>query len=101
VIIGSVNKWYNPSAVILPAAGTFGNAGRDILRGPGLAEIDASAFKNFRLRERLNPRFRAEIFNLINRANFVASGGISPSAGLITYTATTSWQIQFGLKLIW
>jgi hypothetical protein len=52
-------------------------------------------------------QFRAEVFNVLNRANFgtpnaivFANGAISSSAGLITATATTSRQIQFGLKLI-
>ncbi len=109
VIVGSPTQWYNPNAYILPLAGTFGNVGRDILSGPGLVGIDASAFKNFRVRERMNLQFRAEIFNVINHPNFglpnittfTASGGFSPSAGLITNTATASRQIQFGLKLTW
>jgi hypothetical protein len=65
--------------------------------------------------ERFNLQFRAEFFNLLNRANFgppnatVFTNGattastvpaISPTAGLITTTATTSRQIQFGMKLI-
>ena len=63
--------------------------------------------KNTRLSERCNLQFRAEFFNLLNHPNFgtpnpiVFSGAaISPTAGLITSTATTSRQIQFGLKLI-
>jgi hypothetical protein len=108
-IVGTQQEWYNPSAFLLPPAGTYGNTGRDILSGPGLLEVDSSLFKNFRIRETAVLQFRAEFFNLINRANFglpiisnfTAAGAISPSAGLITYTGTTSRQIQFGLKLNW
>jgi len=64
-------------------------------------------FKNTRLSERWTLQFRAEMFNIFNHANFntpnatVFSGtSVSASAGLITSTATTSRQIQFGLKLI-
>ena len=74
---------------------------------PGLAEVDASLFKDTAITERTNLQFRAEVFNVLNHANFgtpnatvFSSGAISPSAGLITTTATTSRQIQFGLKLI-
>jgi hypothetical protein len=66
-----------------------------------------SLFKNTRVAEKMTLQFRAEVFNLLNHANFgppnatVFSGGaISASAGLITTTATTSRQIQFGVKLI-
>jgi len=107
VIQGTPNQWFNPNAFVLPTPGTWGNVGRGVLSGPGLAEVDASLFKNFLLTERLNLQFRAECFNLQNRANFgtpnaiVFSNGVpSPSAGLITSTVTTSRQIQFGLKLI-
>ncbi len=105
---GTPNQWFNPNAFILPAVGTYGNIGRGTLIGPGLADLDLSLFKNFTLAsERVKLQFRSEFFNTLNHANFgtpnaiVFSGTqISSTAGLITSTATTSRQIQFGLKLL-
>jgi hypothetical protein len=100
-------QWFNPNAYVLPAVGTWGNVGRGTLTGPGLGEVDLSLFKKIAISEKLNLQFRAECFNLQNRANFgtpnaivFANGVVSPSAGLITSTVTTSRQIQFGLKLM-
>ena len=110
VILGNPNQWFNPNAFLAPpnASGFYGNLGRDTLIGPGLATWDFSALKDMRLRERLNLQFRAEFFNILNRANFNSPNavtftptGVSPTAGLITSTSTTSRQIQFGLKLRW
>ncbi len=107
VVLGNPNQWFNPQAFILPTAGTYGNLGRGVYSGPGLADVDASLFKTTAITERANLQFRAEFFNVLNHANFgppnatvFSSGAISSSAGLITTTATTSRQIQFGLKLI-
>jgi hypothetical protein len=107
VVLGTPNQWFDPNAFVLPTAGTWGNAGRGILTGPGLGEVDLSLFKKIALSERMNLQFRAEAFNVQNRANFgtpnaivFSNGAVSPSAGLITSTVTTSRQIQFGLKLI-
>lgn len=108
LILGTPQRWYDPAAFVLPTAGTYGNAGRDILEGPGLLEFDSSLFKTFRIRERAGLQFRAEFFNLLNRANFglplittfTSSGAISPSAGLIN-TAGAARQIQLGLKMTW
>ena len=107
VIEGNPTQWFNPNAFVLPAPGTYGNLGRGTLVGPGLAEADVSLFKTTRLTERASLQFRAEFFNILNHANFatpnatVFSGtSISGSAGLITATATTSRQIQFGMKLM-
>lgn len=104
---GNPNQWFNPSAFVLPAVGTFGNVGRDALIGPNLRELDLSLFKTTAITEKVNLQFRAEAFNILNRANFntpavnVFSGAaVSPSAGVITSTATSSRQLQFGLKLI-
>jgi hypothetical protein len=107
VLLGQPRQWFNSSAFILPAPGTFGNLGRGTFRGPGLADLDLSIMKNAALTEKVNLQFRTEFFNALNRTNLstpnavVFSGGaISASAGLITATATTSRQIQLGLKLI-
>ena len=107
VVVGNPNQWFNPSAFVLPAAGTYGNLGRGTYTGPGLAALDLSLDKGIAVTERMNLRIRSEFFNILNHTNLgtpnaiVFSGGaISPSAGLITATATTSRQIQFGLKLI-
>jgi len=107
VILGQPNQWYNPTAFVLPPAGTYGTLGRGTLNGPGLAELDLSLFKNTAITERVGLQFRAEFFNALNHPNFgtpnatvFSSGAISSSAGVITTTATTSRQIQFGLKMI-
>src|SRR5215831_17321436 len=107
VVQGMPSQWFNANAFVLPPAGTYGNLGRGVFQGPGLSEVDLSAFKNTVISEKASLQFRAEVFNVLNRANFgtpnavVFSGtSYSPSAGLITVTATSSRQIQFGLKLI-
>jgi hypothetical protein len=110
VILGGPNRYFDPSAFIQPLPGTYGNAGRNILQGPKLVETDLSLGKEFAVSERLNLQFRAECFNVFNHTNFntpnpvvyaSATGGPSPSAGVITSTSTTSRQIQLGLKLLW
>ena len=107
VLLQTPNQWFNPNAFVMPAAGTYGNLGRGTLTGPGLAGLDLSLFKNTAVSERATLQFRAEFFNVLNRANFgppnstaFANGVVSSSAGLITITSTSSRQIQFGLKLI-
>ena len=107
MITGNPNQWFNPNAFVLSTPGTWGTLGRGTYTGPGLANVDLSLFKRIAMSEKMNLQFRAECFNIQNRANFgtpnaiVSSNGIvSPSAGLISSTVTTSRQIQFGLKLI-
>jgi hypothetical protein len=107
VLLQNPNQWFNPSAFVLPTPGTYGNLGRETLTGPGLADVDVSLFKNTAVSEKATVQFRAEFFNVLNRSNFgppnttvFSSGSISPSAGLITTTATSPRQVQLGLKLI-
>ena len=107
VVVDNPNQWFNPNAFVPPAIGTYGNLGRGTYSGPGLAELDLSLVKDIAVAERMNLQFRSEFFNILNHTNLgtpnaiVFSGtAISGSAGLITATATTSRQIQFGLKLI-
>ena len=105
----TTSQYFNPEAFLPPATGTYGNVSRDSLTGPGLTELDFSATKNAHLTERLGLQFRAEFFNVLNHTNLMtpnevvytsATSGISPTAGLVTSTSTTSRQIQFGAKLV-
>ena len=109
IITGDSNQFFNPHAFILPAGGTYGNVQRNCLVGPGMSELDLSLLKATRLSERLNLQFRAEFFNILNHTNFGTPNAVvftssspvpSSTAGLITYTRTTSRQIQFGVKLL-
>lgn len=116
VILGKPAQWFNPKAFIAPPStgGFFGSLGRDSFTGPGLATWDFSVLKDIPVREGLRLQFRAEIFNILDRANFNTPNlivftpptaanptGISGTAGAITSTSTTSRQVQFGLKLLW
>ena len=104
----TASQYFNPLAFLPPASGTYGNVSRDPLTGPGLSELDFSVFKDSHITERIGLQFRAEFFNILNYTNFStpnevvytsATSGVSPTAGLVTATSTTSRQIQFGAKL--
>jgi hypothetical protein len=94
-------QWFNTAAFAFPAPGTFGNAGRNILEGPGFHNVNASLVKNTALTERVNLQFRAEAFNLFNHPNFNLPDNFlgSPTFGRIT-SARDPRHIQFGLKLL-
>lgn len=110
---GNPDQYYDPTAFELPPAGFLGNLGRNTLTAPGVAAFDFSLTKNIHVAalksEGMNLQFRAEFFNLFNRANFgLPERSVfdrrtllpRPTAGRITDTITTSRQIQFGLKVM-
>ncbi len=65
-----IARYFDTTAFALPALGTFGTSSRNLLYGPGLINLDAGAFKNFRFSERRRLEFRWEIFNALNKPNF-------------------------------
>ncbi len=92
-----------------------GNAGRNIIITPGVTELDFSMFKNNYIKsisEKFNIQFRAELFNILNHANFAppvtpnntdifdGTGAPTGIAGQITRTTTTAREIQFAVKVI-
>jgi len=106
-VLGGPDQYFDPSQFLLPAPGTYGNLGRNTLVGPGFFNVDMSLVKNTRIGERWGAEFRAEFFNLFNRANFGRpvnavfdeDGSIRGNAGRIVLTSNSSRQIQFGTKI--
>ena len=94
-------RWFDTSAFVLPTFGSFGNAGRNILEGPGYRTVNASLLKDTTIREGVTLQFRTEVFNLFNRANFGLPDIFfaSPAFGQIL-SAGSPRRIQFGLKLL-
>ena len=112
-VTGDPSRWFDPTAFVLPAAGTFGNAGRNDLIGPDLKTVDASFSRQFswpQLGSQARVELRLEVFNLFNRANFgppslVAFSGTADneaplaSFGQIRTTVTSSRQTQLGVRI--
>ncbi len=94
-------RWFNTAAFAFPPQGQFGNAGRNILDGPGYQNVNASLLKNTKLTEQVNLQFRAEFFNLFNHPNFNLPDNFlgSPTFGVVS-SARDPRHIQFGLKLL-
>jgi hypothetical protein len=104
----TADQWYDPHAFALPPVGTYGNAKRGAIRGPGVKIADLTTFKNIQT-GRVTTQFRLEAFNVFNWVNlglpsasaiFNTDGTYSAVAGRITSTATPARQLQIGLKLI-
>jgi hypothetical protein len=97
----TLERWFNTAAFSFPPPGTFGNAGRNILDGPGYQNFNASLMKNTKISERVSFQFRAEVFNLFNHPNFGLPDNFlgSPTFGRIT-SARDPRHIQFGAKLL-
>ncbi len=81
----------NPAAFAIPAPGRVGNLGRNVLHGPILSQLDFTLQKQFPIREQKNVEFRAEIYNILNRANFA-----NPAVQLNQSLGTGTNQLQPG-----
>jgi hypothetical protein len=66
----SFSRWFNTESVAAPARGDFGNAPRDVFRGPGINNWDFTLFKNFPIRERARFQLRWEFYNFFNHTQF-------------------------------
>ena len=109
----SIGEWVNPAAFAMPVSGTFGNAPRDIARGPGAWQIDLGANKRIPLSERMRLEFRSEVFNIFNHPQYglpQATFGV-PGFGSIIQTVNTTTpvspvgsgtprEMQFAVKLV-
>jgi hypothetical protein len=113
---GDAAEYIKLSCFAAPSPATrLGDAGRNVARGPGLIDWDASLFKNIpvaRLSDSFRIQFRFEVFNALNHTNFnpptatslqLFTQALTPiaSAGNLTSTSTTSRQLQFALKVLW
>jgi hypothetical protein len=93
--------WFNTAAFAFPAPGTFGNAGRNILDGPGLAAMNLSVLKNFEVIEGTTLQFRAEAFNALNRTNFNQPQNFVGAAGFGAITSSQNPRLlQLGVKFL-
>jgi hypothetical protein len=114
--LGKWYNWFNSTCYTSQPFGTLGDVPRGSVTGPGLVNLDFSLIKNTKVWEGLNAQFRAEFYNVLNHTNFaqpLATGVLTGAAfaataaptgqpgdsGSIEGTATTSREIQFGLKL--
>jgi hypothetical protein len=119
--VGTATCWFNPGAFALPPPGQFGTAGRNILRGPGFAQLDLALQKSFQVREGTKVVLRAETFNLLNHPNFAvpsntqspltlggngdalfrdAAGHFANNVGRIFSTVDSARQIQLGVRFL-
>lgn len=99
--VDPVQRWFNIDAFRQATVGTFGNVGRNSLRGPGAATLDLSVFRNIPITERFRLQFRAESFNVANRANFQNPNGNRAAGTFGRITGADDPRVfQFGLKLL-
>jgi hypothetical protein len=106
----TLSAWFNTACFNLQPQGTYGNAGRDIIIGPNLWNVDNSLAKDFRvpmISEKFVIQFRAEAFNILNHPSFqnpataiFAGTAINASGGKITATNSSPRQVQLALKFI-
>jgi hypothetical protein len=99
----TILNYFNKANIQIPTdpSHPFGNAGRNIARSNAFYQLDFAAAKSFRLREEMSLQFRAEVFNLLNKTNFLPAASNASSTGSFgTITGTLDPRlVQFGLKL--
>lgn len=98
----TVDRWYDPTAFAPAAQFTFGNSARNVLRAPGLVNLDLLIARNFQITERFRLEFRSELYNATNSVHFGRPNVQvnAAQAGRITTTQVPNRQVQFGLRLV-
>ncbi len=95
------SSWFNPGALVAPAAFTYGNSGLGVLDAPAFSGLDMALLKNFHITEPTYFQFRWEVFNAPNVVNLNAPNtSIGQSTTGKIFSAGAARQMQFGLKLI-
>jgi hypothetical protein len=96
-----VQQWFNTSAFTANQAGTFGDSGKNVLRGPRYFDTDMALLKNIPVEKALSMQFRAEFYNALNNVNFnMPDSGLTDSAfGQLT-SAQSPRILQFSLKAL-
>jgi len=91
-ISGDPAQWITNAgtAFAIPAAGSFGNLGRNTFYGPGFTNVDLALIKNTKITERLNLQFRADAFDLFNHPNFGQPGPTGATGVVILPTTATA-----------
>lgn len=92
--------YFNPAAFARPAAGTFGNSGRNILSGPGAQQLDFSVMKVLRFSERIRLQLRAEAFNVLNHPTFGLPVNDINNANFGRIISADNREMQLGIKLL-
>ena len=100
--IGPGQTWFDTSAFAPVTTATFGNSGRNTLRGPGTWNTDLMIDRKFKITERIDTDFRAEFYNLPNTSHF-SNNNLDTSVNDSTFGQISSSfgerQIRFGLRL--
>jgi hypothetical protein len=98
----TLDAWFDKTAFVEPAAFTYGNSGRSILRADHQWNVDLSLFKRFSTGNSSRVEFRAEAFNLLNTPYFNEPNAQidTAAAGRVTSTSNNARQLQFGLKYV-
>ena len=100
----TLQQWFNTSCFVAGPSYAFGNTGRNVLRGPGLNNLDVSVQRDFRLpiEHATVLTFRAEGYNAVNHPQFATPGatvGNTSTYGVITATSTNNRQLQFAIHV--
>jgi len=98
-------RFFDPSAFQIPEAGTFGNAGRNVIIGPGIQTVDLAMARSVRLSDTMRAQFRMDFYNVLNHPNFVAPPTMqnfadSSDFGAL-FVARSPRIVQIGLKFLW
>lgn len=101
--IGAGTPFYDPTAFAAPTGVRFGTTGRNLLRGPGMVNLDLGVFRRFAITERVNLEFRAEAANAANTPHFNNPNATIGAANFMTVTAALpdQRQFRFGLRTSW
>lgn len=95
------DEWFNPAAFATPPAYTFGDVGRNSVRGPGMQTMDIALQRAFRLTERFNFQLRGEAFNALNKVNLGTPNRFvnTPQFGTTTMAMTPGREMQVSARL--
>ena len=98
----TVSKWFNASAFVKQPAYTFGNAGRNIVEGPGVLDLDMSLMKTIPLGDRVSTQLRWEVFNVANHPIFSLPNGTlsSTTFGAISSTKIDNREMQLAARIV-